>query len=225
MPVAESAPPRTFADARGRTWTVALTIGGILRVQQSVDLSLLDSPLIDLVARLMAHPVHAAGVIFALCRPQADALGVTAEDFAEALDGRASCAALLALLQSWRDFFSGPSHADAVLTLVKVHREFLAWTHGAVEDGAECSPEESRTLRLFIDQHLGNPGVLGIDATPEADALRLRLSGLAGSIQVCRPEDTDRLLADVETVESLILTSRQAERRRWWKEYSAKAQT
>jgi len=216
---------RTFTDARGRTWTVAITVGGLRRVQESAGLNLLGAPMCGLIASLMSNPVLAAAVLFAICRPQADALGVTAEDFANALDGRASKAGLYALLKSWGDFFSGPSHAEAAIALATLHREFLAWAHGAAEAGNECSPEENRTLRLFIDHHLGNPGVLGIDVTVEADALRERLSRLAGSIQICRPEDTARLLGDVEMVELLILQSRQAERRRRWSDYSAKART
>ncbi|MCX5675617.1 MAG: hypothetical protein NTX87_11480 [Planctomycetota bacterium] len=216
---------RSFTDACGRTWIVAITVGGLRRVQESANLNLLGGPMCGLIASLMADPVLAAAVLFAICRPQADALGVTAEDFADALDGRACNAGLHALLKSWGDFWSGPSHAEAAIALATLHREFLAWAHGAAEAGNECSPEVNRALRLFIDQHLGNPGVLGIDVTVEADALRERLSRLAGSIQICRPEDTARLLTDAEAVELLILKSRQAERRRRWSEYSAKVRT
>jgi len=215
---------RTFTDARGRTWTVAITAGAFRRIQESADVNLLGGPMSDLIES-MADPVLVAAVLFAICRPQADALGVTAEDFANALDGRAFDAGLHAVFMAWADFFSDQNHADAAMTLVKLFREFLFWAHGAAKDGDECSPEENRGLRLFIDQHLGNPGILGIDATVEADALRERLLRLAGSLQICRPEDTARLLGEVEAVELLILKSRQAERRRRWTEYSTKART
>ena len=215
---------RTFTDARGRTWTVAITVGGVQRVQESAGLNLLGGPMSDLIGS-MVDPVLVATVLFAICRPQANALGVTAEDFANAFDGRAFDAGLHALFMAWADFFSDQNHPDVAMTLVKLFREFFAWAHGAADAGDECSPEQNRTFRLFIDQHLGNPGVLGIDATIEADALRERLLRLAGSLQICRPEDTSRLLTDVEAVELLILKSRQTERRRRWSEYSAKART
>jgi hypothetical protein len=110
---------KTFSDNAGRTWTIDLTIGAAKRVRDLLRIDLL-APLIvkrrkrpdgsvrktlPLVTRLQLDVVALIDVIYVLVKPQADAQGVTDEQFGQALGGEAACAAHEAFMGEWRGFF------------------------------------------------------------------------------------------------------------------------
>jgi len=111
---------RQFIDTSGRTWQLAMTIGSVKRVKNLLGVNLLD-PLgakprkvrgvarkgRPLVTRLQLDPALLIDVIFALVKPQADHLGVTDEDFGEALGGEAAYGAYEAFMGEWQAFFRG----------------------------------------------------------------------------------------------------------------------
>lgn len=118
--------PRRFIDSAGRPWVIVVNVPGIRRVQTMVGL--------DLVAAVtgrtkdLADPVKLVDVVYVLCKPQADAAGVTDEQFGEAMAGDAIDHACDALIQATCDFLparkGGPlrgafariCEADAVIT-------------------------------------------------------------------------------------------------------------
>jgi hypothetical protein len=61
----------------------------------------------SLLGRLADDPILLCDVLFAVCRPQAEAAGVTDEDFGRAMAGDAIEAATTALLEDLADFFPG----------------------------------------------------------------------------------------------------------------------
>ena len=75
---------KTFTDNTGRTWTLSVTVGTIKRV---------------------ADPVLLVDVLFAVCKPEADAKGITDEEFGRAMAGDAIELAATALLDEIIDFF------------------------------------------------------------------------------------------------------------------------
>jgi hypothetical protein len=109
-----------FIDTAGRTWQLALTISGVKRVKSLLHVDLLN-PLgakprkvrgvarkgRPLVTRLQLDPALLIDCIFALVKPQADHLGVTDEQFGEALGGEAAYAAYEAFMGEWQAFFRG----------------------------------------------------------------------------------------------------------------------
>jgi len=110
---------KTFTDNAGRTWTIDLTIGAAKRVRDLLKIDLL-APLVvkrrkgadgrvrktlPLVTRLQLDVVALIDVIYVLIKPQADAQGVTDEQFGQALGGEAACAAYEAFMGEWRGFF------------------------------------------------------------------------------------------------------------------------
>ena len=86
---------KTFTDSAGRTWTVSLTIDAAKRVKGLLDVNLLELEAGDppLLTKLGTDVILLCDVIFALVKPQADAAGVSDEQFGAALGeiGRASC--------------------------------------------------------------------------------------------------------------------------------------
>ena len=131
---------KTFSDNAGRTWTIDLTIGAAKRVRDLLRIDLL-APLVvkrrkrpdgsvrktlPLVTRLQLDVVALIDVIYVLIKPQADAQGVTDEQFGQALGGEAACAAHEAFMGEWRGFFhqlrreAEAKAIDAQLRLVAV---------------------------------------------------------------------------------------------------------
>jgi len=81
---------RTFTDSAGRTWQVAVSVTGIEEVQAEADVDLLElvegGPLLE---RLIRDPVVLCHVLYALCKAQMEAKGISAEAFGRGMAGRA----------------------------------------------------------------------------------------------------------------------------------------
>jgi hypothetical protein len=95
----------TFTDATGRTWSVAINVDTVRRVKALAGVNLMDVVEGQLVARLQTDPVLLCDVLYAVCKPQADAQNVTDEDFGRSMAGDAIEAATEALLEDLTDFF------------------------------------------------------------------------------------------------------------------------
>lgn len=104
---------KSFTDNTGRTWTLSVTVGTIKRVRAlcNVDLAGVISiesgaqPKVDLLERLGSDPVLLVDVLYAVCKPEADAKGVSDEEFGQAMSGDAIEMATTALLDEVIDFF------------------------------------------------------------------------------------------------------------------------
>jgi hypothetical protein len=105
---------KTFTDTAGRTWTLALTIDAAKRVKSLLDVNLLELEAGDppLLTRLGTDVILLCDVIFALVKPQADAAGVTDEQFAAALGGETILAAQTAFYEELVDFFRKLGRSD-----------------------------------------------------------------------------------------------------------------
>ena len=103
----------TFKDNADRTWTVTISVDAIKRMRSLLDVDLMGVVDGDLLERLVSDPVLLCDVIYALCKRDADAHGVSAEEFGRAMGGDAIDAATTALLEELVGFF--PSRRRAVL--------------------------------------------------------------------------------------------------------------
>jgi len=105
---------KTFTDSAGRTWTLALTIDAAKRVKSLLDVNLLELEAGDppLLTRLGTDVILLCDVIFALLKPQADAAGVSDEQFAAAMGGDAILAAQTAFYGELVDFFRKLGRTD-----------------------------------------------------------------------------------------------------------------
>jgi hypothetical protein len=99
---------KTFTDNAGRTWTLAINVDVLKRVRGLVDVNLLD--IIDgkLIERLYRDPVLLCDVVYAVCKPEADAKSVSDEDFGRAMAGDAIEQATKALLEELVGFSPSP---------------------------------------------------------------------------------------------------------------------
>ncbi|MGE4529659.1 MAG: hypothetical protein AB7D00_14940 [Rhodospirillaceae bacterium] len=156
---------RTFVDNAGRTWTVAVTVDALKRVRSLCGVDLMgvvgDGALLD---RLVADPVLLCDVVFAACKDQADAKGVSDADFGRAMAGDAIEQATTALLEALADFF--PSRKRAVLQRVIEKMRQVDSRLTALAEARLADPALDEEIERAVAQAL-RPGVSSGDA-PES---------------------------------------------------------
>ncbi|MBI5725214.1 MAG: hypothetical protein HZA50_14740 [Planctomycetes bacterium] len=96
---------KTFSDNAGRTWTVTVNVDAVKRVKTLLGVNLLEAVDGKLLEQLIGDPVLLCDVIYAVCKPQADAQKVSDEDFGRAMAGDSIELATTALLEELCDFF------------------------------------------------------------------------------------------------------------------------
>ena len=110
---------KPFTDSQGRTWPVVMNVSAIKRVRDILGVDLLDVANGDLLSRLADDPCLLVDVLFVLCKPDADAKGVTDEDFGRGMVGGALDEASSALMKELLDFFPRALHARALAKMVR----------------------------------------------------------------------------------------------------------
>ncbi len=99
---------KTFTDNAGRTWTIAINVDAIKRVRGLLDVDLLEIVEGKLIEKLIRDPVLLCDVVYAVCKPEADAKGVSDEEFGRAMAGDAIELATKALLEDLVGFSPSP---------------------------------------------------------------------------------------------------------------------
>ena len=107
---------KTFTDNAGRTWTIQVNVDAMKRVKSLLSVDLMEAVDGKLLPRMLDEPILLCDIIYALCKPQADAASITDEDFGRAMAGDAIDLATQSLLEELVDFF--PQRRRALLTKV-----------------------------------------------------------------------------------------------------------
>ena len=107
---------KTFTDNAARAWTIQGNVDALKRVKSLLEVDLMEAVDGKLLQRMLDEPILLCDIIYALCKPQADAASVTDEDFGRAMAGDAIDNATQALLEELVDFF--PQRRRALLTKV-----------------------------------------------------------------------------------------------------------
>lgn len=109
----------SFRDAADREWTVSIAVGDLKRVKDTLDIHL--TKLVDqdlrLLFELAADPIQCVDVLWVLCKPQADALGINEIQFGQSFSQEAFDEAGKALVRAVFNFFPA-SRRDPLLKLV-----------------------------------------------------------------------------------------------------------
>ena len=124
---------KTFTDNAGRTWTVAINVNALKRVRGLLGVNLLE--LIDgtLLKRLYADPILLCDVVYALCKPEADAQNVTDEQFGQAMYGDAIEHATTALLDEIVSFSPSPRDRRNLGRVLETTRRVMDRARDVVE--------------------------------------------------------------------------------------------
>lgn len=105
---------RQFTDTEGRSWSISLTIDAAKRVRGLLGVNLLELEGGDppLLTRLGTDIILLCDVIYCIVKPQADAAGITDEQFGQALGGDAIQQAQGAFYDELIDFFRNLGRND-----------------------------------------------------------------------------------------------------------------
>ena len=130
---------KTFKDNADRTWTVTVNVDAIKRVRSLLSIDLMEAVEGKLIERLIGDPVLLCDVIYCVCKEDADAKGITDEEFGRSMAGDAIELATTALLEELVDFF--PQGKRQLLRKALAKLETLQDTMLAVVSERLDSPE------------------------------------------------------------------------------------
>jgi hypothetical protein len=147
-----------FSDTTGRQWDLSLTIGAAKRVKGLLNVDLLDlaggNP--PLITRLHTDAMLLVDVIFALLKPQADAAGITAEQFGEALGGDAAWNAYQAFAAELEDFFRQFHRPDLERTVAINRRLMETKPEKAVQYVQRAAAAAEQTTEANLEEALAD---------------------------------------------------------------------
>lgn len=105
---------KTFTDAAGRTWTVALNLESAMRVRDLLGIDLLTPEVGNppVITRIGTDEILLGQVLLALLQPQFEAHKVTEADVRTGFDGRTILDAQTAFYAELVDFFQSRGRTD-----------------------------------------------------------------------------------------------------------------
>jgi hypothetical protein len=118
---------RTFTDNAGRQWQVEINVAALKRVRGLVRVDLMQ-PIEGtggLLERLVRDPVLLCDVVYALCKPEADAKSISDEDFGRAMAGDAIEHATAAVLEELVAFCPSPRDRANLGRVLQATREVM----------------------------------------------------------------------------------------------------
>lgn len=149
----------TFTDNSGRVWTLSVNVAAMKRVRAlcGVDLASIvevddnDKPSFKLLEQLSSDPILLVDVLYAVCKPEADARNVNDEDFAAAILGNVITAATDALLEDIIDFFPEPKRRmlKQLLTLTRRFEKEITKQAESVFSEENLSAVEDTLIKSF----------------------------------------------------------------------------
>ena len=103
----------SFQDKNGRSWSLTVNVGTMKRVRSLCGIDLFNiieldknqNPKTDVLEKLTTDPILLVDVIYAVCKEEADKIGISDEDFGRSMCGDTIEAATNALLDEIVDFF------------------------------------------------------------------------------------------------------------------------
>ncbi len=160
---------KTFKDSQGREWNLAINVDAVKRVRSLLDVDLLEVTDGKLLERIASDEVLMVDLVYVLVKPEADAKGVTDEEFGRAMAGDAIDAAYTAFMEELTSFFRNPQRR----ALLKKALAKLNDLEARVLDRAEKridSGELDEVVEEVLSTHGPSSGNLpaSSESTPEA---------------------------------------------------------
>jgi len=144
---------KTFNDNAGRTWTIAINVDAIKRVRSLLDVDLLEIVDGKLIERLIRDPVLLCDVVYAVCKPEADAKDVSDEEFGRAMAGDAIEHATKALLEDLVGFSPSPRDRANLQRVLQTTWNVMDKARDLIEQRIE-----SGELEKVVERALANAG-------------------------------------------------------------------
>jgi len=97
--------PKLFKDTAGLEWSLCINVETIKRVRTMLNIDLIDAIEGKLISQLASDPILLCDVVYALVKVEADARGVSSDQFGARMGGDAIEFATTALLEELVNFF------------------------------------------------------------------------------------------------------------------------
>lgn len=163
---------KSFTDNNGQTWIINVNVGALKRVKSLCDgLNLLNvitftersEPRTDVLDQISSDPVLLVDVLYAICKPEADAKGINDEAFGAALSGDVIEYATKQLLEAIVDFFPEAKR--------KVCQKIIMAANRFAEKQKQILLEtlESPEMAKIIDSQLEELSVTSMNALESAE--------------------------------------------------------
>jgi len=100
---------RTFKDKEKKDWGVSITVGSLKRVKELLKIDLIegasDKKEDNIFIKISTDPIMLVDIIYVLCKPEADKLGISDEQFGGLMNGDSVEEATAVFIEELIDFF------------------------------------------------------------------------------------------------------------------------
>ncbi len=165
---------RQFKDNAGRTWTVDINVATLKRVRGLTGVDLMQVIEGTLIEKFIRDPVLLCDVVYAVCKPEADAAKVSDEEFGKAMAGDAIEAATGAVLDELISFCPSPRDRANLGQVLQATNRVLEKARDLTEKRIETLTSEGELDKLVnrMIPPIPEPLTLGRSSTsaPEPSA-------------------------------------------------------
>jgi hypothetical protein len=162
---------RQFKDNAGRTWTVDINVATLKRVRGLTGVDLMQVIEGTLIEKFIRDPVLLCDVVYAVCKPEADAAKVSDEEFGKAMAGDAIEAATGAVLDELISFCPSPRDRANLGRVLQATNRVMEKARDLTEKRIETLTSESELDKL-VNRMVPEPPTPGSSSTsaPEPSA-------------------------------------------------------
>ena len=162
---------RQFKDNAGRTWTVDINVATLKRVRGLTGVDLMQVIEGTLIEKFIRDPVLLCDVVYAVCKPEADAAKVSDEEFGKAMAGDAIEAATGAVLDELISFCPSPRDRANLGRVLQATNRVMDKARDLTEKRIETLTSESELDKL-VNRMVPEPRTPGSSSTsaPELSA-------------------------------------------------------
>ena len=164
---------RQFKDNAGRTWTVDINVATLKRVRGLTGVDLMQVIEGTLIEKFIRDPVLLCDVVYAVCKPEADAATprVSDEEFGKAMAGDAIEAATGTLLDELISFCPSPRDRANLGRVLQATNRVMEKARDLTEKRIETLTSESELDKL-VNRMVPEPLTSGSSSTsaPEPSA-------------------------------------------------------
>lgn len=146
---------RSFKDNQGRQWSVEINVSAIKRVRGLTGEDLMQVIEGTLIEKLIRDPVLLCDVVYALCKPEADARSVSDEEFGRAMAGDAIEAATTAVLEELVSFCPSPRDRANLGRVLQATRKVMDRARDLVEKKLDSGELDRLADRLLSEESGG----------------------------------------------------------------------
>ncbi len=158
---------RSFKDNQGRQWSVEINVTAIKRVRGLTGEDLMQVIEGTLIEKLIRDPVLLCDVVYAICKPEADARSVTDEEFGKAMAGDAIEAATTAVLEELVGFCPSPRDRANLGRVLQATRKVMDRARDLVEKKLDSGELDRLADRLLSEGQTAGSSSISV---PESSA-------------------------------------------------------